>query len=87
MSLTAEKAEILGALFGDKSLFGIYPRYRHYKGYDYSRYKQGIVRICLGKDKEWGTHLSDLTFETYSCAVIATRTVRQFLIKAGSNPL
>jgi hypothetical protein len=49
MSLTPEKAEIIGALFGDKSLFGIYPRYGKYKGYDYSRYKQGIVRISLGR--------------------------------------
>jgi hypothetical protein len=63
--LTEAKAEIIGALFGDKSLFGIYPRYGRYKGYDYSRYKQGIIRIFLGKDEEWGGHLSELALKVY----------------------
>jgi intein/homing endonuclease len=63
--LTQEKSEIIGALLGDKSLFGIFRRYGHYKGYDYSRYKQGIVRISLGKDEEWGHHLSGLVCKAY----------------------
>jgi len=84
MSLTAEKAEILGALFGDKSLFGIYPRYGHYKGYDYSRYKQGIIRVSLGKDKEWGTHLSDLTFETYSIRGSVVEDTREWIFRIDS---
>ncbi len=84
MSLTAEKAEILGALFGDKSLFGIYPRYGHYKGYDYSRYKQGIVRISLGKDEEWGKHLSNLTFKAYNIHGCVVRDTREWIFRIDS---
>jgi len=84
MPLTAEKAEIIGALFGDKSLFGIYPRYGHYKGYDYSRYQQGIVRISLGKDKEWGTHLSDLTFKAYKIRGSIVRDTREWIFRIDS---
>jgi intein/homing endonuclease len=84
MSLTPEKAEIIGALLGDKSLFGIYPRYGKYKGYDYSRYKQGIVRISLGKDKEWGKHLSDLTFRAYGIHGCITDGKREWLFRIDS---
>ncbi|MCL4429150.1 MAG: hypothetical protein M1167_00200 [Chloroflexi bacterium] len=81
MSLTPEKAEIIGALLGDKSLFGIYPRYGHYKGYDYSRYKQGIVRISLGKDEDWGKHLSDLSLKAYNVRGCVTKSPRESLFE------
>jgi hypothetical protein len=84
MSLTPEKAEILGALFGDKSLFGIYPRHGHYKGYDYSRYKQGIVRISLGKDAEWGKHLSDLIFKAYNIHGCVIKDTREWIFRIDS---
>jgi len=85
MSLTAEKAEIIGALFGDKSLFGFYPRYGHYKGTDYSRYKRGVVRISLGKDKEWGQRLSDLTFASYGIRGSVARDTREWVFRIDSG--
>jgi hypothetical protein len=84
MLLTPKKAEILGALFGDKSLFGIYPRYGTYKGYDYSRYKQGIVRISLGKDKEWGKRLIDLTVKAYGIHGCIADGKREWLFRIDS---
>jgi len=85
MSLTAEKAEILGALFGDKSLFGFYPRYGHYKGRDYSHYKRGVVRISLGKDQEWGRHLSELTFASYGIRGSVARDTREWVFRVDSG--
>jgi len=63
--LNPEKAEILGALFGDKRRFKIRKRYGVYKGYDYSKYLRGSLEISLGKDKQWGYHLSELFFKSY----------------------
>ena len=82
--LTPEKAELIGALLGDKSLFGIYPRYGHYKGYDYSRYKQGITRISLGKDEEWGVHLSNLVLETYGIKGSVLHDNREHIFRIDS---
>jgi len=56
MSLTAEKAEILGALFGDKSLFGIYPRYRHYKGSIIHAISKELFAYVLERTKN-GEHI------------------------------
>jgi intein/homing endonuclease len=84
MSLTPEKAEILGALFGDKSLFGFYPRYGKYKGYDYSRYKQGIVRISVGKDADWGEHLSALTLKAYNIHGCVVKDTREWVFRIDS---
>ena len=82
--LTEEKSEIIGALLGDKSLFGIFRRYGRYKGYDYSRYKQGIVRISLGKDEEWGHHLSELVFKAYGIRGNIYRDKRQWIFNITS---
>lgn len=83
--LSEEKGEIIGALFGDKSLFGIYPRHGHYKGYDYPRYKQGIIRISLGKDEEWGHHLSDLVFKAYQIKGSVFHDGREWIFRVDST--
>jgi len=63
--LSAESAEILGALIGDKGTLKRTRRYGSYKGYDLSKYHRYLVSICLGKDEEWGHHISDLMFRSY----------------------
>ncbi len=84
MLLTAEKAEIIGALFGDKSLFGFYPRYGNYNGRDYTLYKRGVIRISLGKDKEWGEHLSDLAFAAYGIKGCVSKDTREWVFRIDS---
>jgi intein/homing endonuclease len=63
--LTPEKAELVGALTGDKGVFKKTHRYGYYNGYDLSRYHRYQIWICLGKDKDWGSHISDLIFQGY----------------------
>jgi hypothetical protein len=63
--LTPENAELIGALTGDKGVFKRTRRYGFYNGYDLSRYHRYQISICLGKDKSWGTHISDLIFQGY----------------------
>ena len=62
LALTSEKAEIIGALIGDKTRFGFFKRYRKWKARNPLR---GIVEICLGTTPDWGKHLSALTFKAY----------------------
>jgi len=62
LTLTPEKAEIIGALIGDKTRFGFFKRYRKWKRRNPLR---GICEICLGPSPEWGKHLSELTFKAY----------------------
>ena len=62
MSLTPEKAEIIGALIGDKTRFGFFKRYRKWKRRNPLR---GVFEICLGTNPEWGSHLSALTLKAY----------------------
>jgi hypothetical protein len=63
--LTAESAEILGAIIGDKGTFKRTRRYGFYKGYDLSKYHRYVMSICLGNDKGWGYHISDLMFRRF----------------------
>lgn len=65
MSLTPEKAEILGALIGDKGTFKRTRRYGFYKGYDLSKYHRCVISICLGFDFGWGQHISNLVSRSY----------------------
>lgn len=62
MSLTPEKAEIVGALIGDKTRFGYFKRYRQWKRRNPLR---GVFEICLGSSPDWGKHLSALTYRAY----------------------
>jgi intein/homing endonuclease len=63
--LTPEKAELVGALTGDKGVFKKTRRYGYYRGYDLSRYHRYQISICLGKDRDWSSHISDLIFRGY----------------------
>lgn len=63
--LNPEKAEILGALFGDKKRFKIRKRYGVHRGYDHSKYLRGSLEISLGADRQWGRHLSGLFFKAH----------------------
>jgi len=63
--ITEAKAEVLGALIGDKKLFKKSHRYGHYHGYDLSRYYKCVTSICLGADRDWGYHLSRLILGEY----------------------
>jgi hypothetical protein len=65
VSLTPEKAELVGALTGDKGVFKKTRRYGYYNGYDLSRYHRYQISICLGKDRDWGSHISNLIFRGY----------------------
>ncbi len=60
-----ETAELVGALTGDKGVFKKTRRYGFYRGYDLSKYHRYQISICLGRDKDWGQHISDLIFRTY----------------------
>jgi hypothetical protein len=62
MTLTPEKAEIVGAMLGDKIRFGFFKRYGSWTR---SKKPRGILEICLGSNGAWGKHLSDLTFRAY----------------------
>jgi intein/homing endonuclease len=63
--LPLETAELVGALTGDKGVFKKTKRYGFYRGYDLSKYHRYQISICLGKDKDWGRHISDLIFRSY----------------------
>ena len=63
--VTAEVAELVGALTGDKGIIKRTRRYGYYNGYDLSKYHRYQVSICLGKDKDWGHHISNLIFRAY----------------------
>ena len=62
LHLTPEKAEIVGAMIGDKSRFGFYKRYGNWTK---SKKPRGILEICLGSSGQWGTRLSTLAFRAY----------------------
>jgi intein/homing endonuclease len=62
LRLTPEKAEIIGALLGDKVRFGFFKRYGNWTK---SKKPRGILEICLGSNAQWGEHLSDLAFRAY----------------------
>jgi len=63
--LNSETAELVGALTGDKGVFKRTRRYGFYHGYDLSKYHRYQISICLGKDRDWGQHISDLIFRNY----------------------
>jgi intein/homing endonuclease len=63
--LSAAKAELLGALTGDRGAFKKTHSYGHYKGYDATKWVRYVTKVCVGLDKEWGFHLSDLVFHEY----------------------
>jgi len=62
LHLTPEKAEIVGALLGDKIRFGFFKRYGNWTK---SKRPRGMLEICLGSNAQWGKHLSDLAFRAY----------------------
>jgi hypothetical protein len=64
--LTPEKAELVGALMGDKGTFKVQRRHGFYRGYDLSKYTRCAMSICLGKDREWGDHLSALMSSSFN---------------------
>ncbi len=64
-SLTPGRAELLGAMTGDKRVFKQTHGYGFYKGYDLSKYTRYITSICLGADKEWGKRLSGIAFKEF----------------------
>jgi len=65
LGLTPEKAELVGALMGDKGTFKQQQRHGFYHGYDLSRYTRCTISICLGKDKTWGEHMGRLMMDSY----------------------
>ncbi len=50
---------------GDKGVFKVQKRHGFYRGYDLSKYTRTSMSICLGKDRDWGTHLSGLLMVSY----------------------
>lgn len=63
--LTPRKAEFLGALTGDRGAFKKTHSYGHYKGYDASKWVRYVTKVCVGIDKDWGIHLSNLIYREY----------------------
>jgi len=63
--LTEERAELVGALTGDKGVFKKTRRYGCYRGYDLSKYHPLPDFDLSRKDKDWGLHISDLIFRGY----------------------
>ena len=64
-SLTPEKGELIGSLMGDKGVFKIQRRHGFYRGYDLSKYTRCSMSVCLGRDREWGEHISRLMSKSY----------------------
>ncbi len=64
-ALGENQAELLGALTGEKGIFKKTRRYGWYDGYDLSKYSRFQTSICLGPDKEWGEHISNLVEQCY----------------------
>lgn len=63
--ITPRKAEFLGALTGDRGAFKKTHSSGFYRGYDMSKWVRYVTKICVGVDKDWGVHLSNLIFQEY----------------------
>ena len=50
---------------GDRGAFKKTHSYGYYKGYDASKWVRYVTKVCVGIDKDWGLHLSDLIFHEY----------------------
>jgi len=84
-SPTPDNAELLGALTGDKGIFKKTRRYGFYNGYDLSKYHRYQISICLGKDKDWGSHISDLIFRGYGLHGSVCREEREWRFHSSST--
>ena len=82
---SVEKSEILGAMLGDKRRFAIRKRYGVYRRIDQARYLRGSLEISLGKDMEWGRHLSRLVGRAYGISGSIYRSKREWNLEVSSK--
>lgn len=82
--ISVGKAEILGAMLGDKRRFAIRRRYEVKCGKDQSRYLRGSLEISLGNDLNWGRHLSRLLNNVYGISGSIYRSKREWILEVSS---
>ena len=70
---------------GDKGAFKRLRRYGFSHGYDQSKYTRCVMSICLGKDKAWGDHLTDLLVSSYGVHGTIYYDGRQWLFWTNSS--
>jgi len=71
-------------MLGDKRRFIVRRRYGVYRGIDQSRYLRGSLEISLGKDVEWGRHLSCLVRRAYGISGSIYRSKGEWDLEVSS---